>query len=1608
MSVNDDRPPKSPNINPDAKLIRDLNIKRGFIKARLTRLIKYVESLSLEKEVLSESKCIELKLRMQGASSLLEEFSGVQNQLDELLYETDFDKQVEARDDFESSYYSMRAAATCHLGIDQDTTGSSKSTNRSQQSIKLPTISLPSFDGSYEHWLEFRDTFISLVHDSRDISNIQKFHYLKSSLKGSAELVIKSLEFSSNNYPITWELLLNRYNNSSLLVHNHVKALFSIQTITKESSVLLRKLIDTVLKNIRSLTVLGEPTDFWDTLIIYMVVSKLDSTTEREWEQYKRTILLRNTDNSKLTLKVNDLLGFLRNRAEMLETLTRSTNTHDKKPNAHNLNAAKVHCHVANTNNDSTNTNKPFRKRSCLKCNTNHPLYSCQLFIDMPLPDKVKFVEDNKLCYNCMRAGHSATTCRFGPCRKCNKKHNSLLHSDASDDGCTLAFLSLNEEPGIVARPSTSLGVSMCDSIQKPRRDIDTVQVNNAHIDIQCAQSSVQPVLLSTALVEICDSLGKYHKARVLLDSGSQRCFITKSLCDRLNTQIIQSTHKIHGVGNSVTQSTQTCNVLIKSVTNTYATRIQCLVLPQITTLSAITTRDIHFSIPHNIQLADPSFHECHKVDILIGADMFWELLSEGRMKLADGPFLQNTKLGWIISGPILNNALNGSSNRVNCNFTNSIDTQLKQFWELEEMPALKPNDTFTTEERACENHFVQTTKRESDGRFCVQIPFKESPSLLGESYEQAKRRFISLEKRLERSPSYKQMYSDFIKEYESLGHMTRTDTYKPLNYFLPHHGVFREHSTTTKLRVVFDASAATTSNKSRKCKTLGLGWLHVSDELHFNTQFKHDWTKLTKRIILSSVSQIYDPLGLLSPSIMTVKVLLQKLWLLKLGWDDPVPEDVVCIWNRFASNLSVLSSLRVPRYVTCDDPIHTELHIFTDASQTAYGACAYIRTITADGNVCVRLLFAKGKVTPLKPVTIPRLELCGALLGAKLFHKIRESLRCRFDSIIFWTDSTIVLGWLRMAPNLLKTFVQNRVVEIHELTNDIPWRHVSGVENPADLVSRGLDLNALSTSQLWWEGPSFLHDPDFKDNQVHVHNTQDDLPEVKGTLTHCCVASTTELSLFPFARFSQFNRMKRACAYVLRFVYNSRNKTNKRVGSLSVDELKDSTNMLARLCQMESYPDEYNSVLTQKTLHKKHNLLKLNPFLDERKIIRVGGRLGNSQEFKYNKKHPVLLSVKHHFTVLLFRHMHKQLLHAAPQMLLFTIRDNWWPVGGRDLARKIVHECVTCTRLRAKTLSPIMGNLPEERLTPGFPFLRCGVDYFGPVLTLNRKGRGARTVKAYVAVFICFTTRAVHLELVCDLSTDAYLLTLKRFISRRGKPVEIFSDNGRNFVGLMNEFSKFISNCSKEISDYAIERNIKFTFIPPYAPHFGGLWEAGVKSCKYHLRRVVGNAYLTYEEFSTVLAQVEAILNSRPLSPMSHDPNDLQPLSPAHFLVGRPLTSSLSANLEETPVHRLTRYQRIEQIKQNFWRRWSKEYVSELQTRMKWRTQTQDLKEGTLVIIKDDNSPPLKWQLGRVTSNIPGRDGIARVACIQTSTGVIKRAYAKICPLPLTTADTS
>ncbi|CAG9109947.1 unnamed protein product [Plutella xylostella] len=1728
--------------------------KRSSYKGRLTMFISYLDTV----ESLKSSDIAELQLRIGKVESLYAQYDEVQLQLE--CAADDMQSQLNERSMFESQYYKALARAqnllTKYNKSNNDDACSENVTRASNHRlVKLPTIQLPKFSGSYENWLEFHDTFSSLIHTNDEIDEINKFHYLRASLEGSAAVVIQSFEFSASNYAVAWKVLCERFDNKRLLIQNHVSALFNIDPISRESSVVLKRLIDNLNKNLRALESLGEPVKQCDTLLIHIVTHKLDQKTYREWEECKGRL----DQNSSITFDL--FIQFVRGRADLIETLEMSRNLNSTSHKSSSKLKAMVSVQHTNNNN---NSNTDSIKNVCPKCNGDHNLSNCTQFLALSNEARYNSLPNYKVCYNCFKIGHYANHCKKPGCKLCKRKHNTLVHVSEPKVSNAVATDNICQrtEKRSVFEPSTSVVATAPASI------------NNVALSANIGHQQ-QDVLLSTALVILLDCNNVEHVARAVLDSGSTSSFMTEELHTRLNLDVAQIDRSIMGINNVTSHVGKRCRVHLKSLDKSYSTDLHCFVLPSIT--SNVPGRELDLStlqLPSHICLADPTFYKPAEVDILIGADLFWDLLGSQRIKLGTGrPVLCETRLGWIVSGPNTSNYASLISSEIKCNFAKTeshftgemddIRQDLTRFWQLEEINSKSSSSHYSPEEKLCEDHFVQNTSRLPDGRFCVRIPLKNDPELLGDSLKRATQCLFSLERSLKRKPETSQMYHDFLTEYQLLGHMSECEGPHSCAgaYFIPHHGVLRESSSTTKLRVVFNASSPTTSGisfndlqmvgpvvqddllsillrfrqhkyilsadvaKMYRCievhpddrnlqqivwrdnsshpitafklntvtygtasapflatrclkqlglecndkktaeiilhdfyvddlltgsddleeakairesvttvlasagmplrkwrsnepellseisetsldlnigsqepnKLLGLGWHSDSDDLCFPlNSLVTDGN--TKRELLSVIAQVFDPLGLLAPCIITMKMLMQGLWLDKLSWDEPLPSEIKKRWNEITKSLSLLNAVRCPRIMVCDAHKTVQLHIFSDASERAYGACAYVRSVDSTGDVTVRLLIAKSRIVPIKPATIPRLELCGALMGARLFEKVVDSLRIKIDQIFFWSDSTIVLGWLRMLPCKLQPFVRNRVAEILEKAGNHTWRHVPTDLNPADPISRGVDIGNLLGLKLWWSGPEFLKNDlsEWPSQPKHVGPLPETRPDADVSLN----ATISEGKAFvDFSRFSNHSRLIRAVAYALRFIKHCRKQISE-TDYLTDEELRKASNLLISKCQEDSFP-EYKLLLNKESLPKKSPLLKFNVFIDDDHIMRVGGRLDNSN-FSYDKRHPILLQSTHLFTQLLFTYQHKRLMHAGPQLLLACIRETYWPIGGRNLAKACYHKCVLCQRMKGKIVTPLMGNLPQQRLLPGgFPFESVGVDYAGPIMSASRQGRGC-IVKVYICIFVCFTTKAIHLELVGDLTSNTYLLAMRRFIARRGKPLHIFSDNGTSFVGACNDISGFLKSNCNFLSENMANDNINFHFIPAYTPHFGGLWEAGVKSTKYHLRRVLGNCNLTYEELNTTLTQIEAILNSRPLTPLSSEPSDCSPLTPGHLLIGRALTSLPQPDYQDHSTPLLTRFKRIEQLRQHFWERWSKEYVSELQQRVKWRSCKDGLKLDTLVVVKEDNLPPLKWRMGRVVAVHPGSDGIARVADIRTSTGVIRRAFSRICPLPV------
>ncbi|XP_025996386.2 uncharacterized protein LOC113005268 [Solenopsis invicta] len=1193
------------------------------------------------------------------------------------------------------------------------------------------------------------------------------------------------------------------------------------------------------------------------------------------------------------------------------------------------------------------------------------------------------------------------------------------------------------------------------------------------------------PQLLTSALVDIRNRRGKLIRCRALLDTGATANFISENIVRHLDVRVLSHSLPIGMLNNSNTYSRGVVQIEIQSVHDKYNKALTCLTIPEIANLipSEVFPRET-MKLPKNIKLADPEFHLPRPVDLLIGSGATLSLFSVGQINLSkEGHdlYLQKTRLGWVVAG-----GTNSKFPKTTCYLTN-LENLITRFWSVEEVASDKPR---SREENECEEYYARTVSRDAQGRYIVRLPFRKADKRLGESRSVALKRLIALERKLDADVNLKQEYTRVIEEYLELKHMSRVEDASDDGYYMPHHAVIKKSSDTTKVRVVFDASAKTrngislndtlltgpiiqnklishlirfrayryvisadiekmfcqilvheedrryqrilwrrdneietlqlntltfgvasspflairtvhqladderlafpeaasilkshlyvddlltgagTIDESRKIrnniisllarggftirqwasnddriikdlssnalhanfilnrdtnlKTLGVVWDTREDKIYYSAHPFKNGERVTKRNILSEIAKIFDPIGLLGPIVMYAKRVMQNVWRCGLQWDESIPQDVHTDWSEFAQQWKLIDRIPFDRKLLDNDPHDIQFHGFSDASNVGYGACLYVRSRGKRGEITIRLLCAKSRVAPLKTITIPRLELCGALLLAQLYREASEALEIIPSKTVFWCDSSTVLHWLETSPHLLKTYVANRVVAVRELTGDHAWRHVRSEDNPADAISRGQLPRDFLQNRLWHTGPLWLT----KDEREWPNEVMP-IKELLELKKNTCL-TTTHSEIGMFEKYSSYSKLLRIVAYCLRF-----RRANKHTGSLTAAEMNEAEIRIVKNLQAVRFPDEIKK-LRDKTPFGKITIANLNPFLDEHGLIRVGGRLQMST-ITFAQKHPILLPNRHWLTDRIIREIHENYYHTGILNTLYNLRQRFWLPDGRNQVRKVVRTCTRCARFDASTIEYKMGNLPAVRVREATPFVNTGIDYCGPFFVKEKKFRNRNRVKVYVCIFVCMAIKAVHLEVVSDLTSDGFLAALRRFIARRGLPENIYSDNGTNFIGANNRLKEMYALFNSEehkdvVSRFASTHQVAWHFIPPLAPHFGGLWESVVKLFKHHLRRVVEDSLFTYEELSTFVTEVEGILNSRPITTISSDPNDMLVLSPAHYLIGRPITALPEGDLSSTPANRLSTWQHITKVRQDFWARWYLEYLNELQ----------------------------------------------------------------------------
>ena len=793
--------------------------------------------------------------------------------------------------------------------------------------------------------------------------------------------------------------------------------------------------------------------------------------------------------------------------------------------------------------------------------------------------------------------------------------------------------------------------------------------------------------------------------------------------------------------------------------------------------------------------------------------------------------------------------------------------------------------------------------------------------------------------------------------------------------------------------------------------KILGVSWNPVNDTLVFDitaTASALRALKPTKRNVVGFSSKFYDPLGFLSPVTIRLKVFFQELCKAKVDWDEPLSSELLCKWKCLVSSFQGVV-VSVPRcYVPVGTTENCILYGFCDASKSAYAAVIYLYSVSGS----VQFVASKTRVAPLVQTTIPRLELLSCLLLARLMAHVKAALETvvKVQLGACFTDSKVALFWVQGVTKEWKQFVHNRVTEIRQLVPAANWSHCPGKDNPADLPSRGISPRELQSNQSWIHGPQWLPKMSLKQQSEEMDMPEECATELKGKDSHSLAVSTaipTIGAVMDCQRFSKLQRLLRVTVYVQKFVLSFKSLTRHDYvvnWTVTAQDMNEAEMAWVADCQQHLMNEP------------KFGLWKsqLQLFCDQHKTWRCGGRLVKA-DISLNKKHPILLSKQHYFATLITEHAHERTGHSGVKDTLTEVRSKYWFVRGRQFVRKILYRCVTCRKFEGPHYQPVpQPPLPEYRVTEAPPFAYSGVDFAGPLYI--KVSDESENSKVWVTLYTCCVTRAIHLELVPDMTAQTFLRSFKRFTSRRGIPIQMVSDNGKTFVSAAQIIDNVLM--SPEVQQHFAGMKVKWIFNLEKAPWWGGFFERMVQSMKRCLKKAIGKAKLTYDELLTVLTEVEAIINSRPLTYFSSE--DLEePLTPSHLLTGHrilslpddpaPLGNDSDSEFEVTPQDLHRRVSALKQALAEFWDRWHNEYLLQLRERYP-QADTGGVPRapfpGEVILIHEENQPRTLWRLGRVNDVITGSDGKIRGAVLTVVTNgkqsTLRRPISCLYPLEI------
>ena len=1463
--------------------------------------------------------------------------------------EDDIEAEVLENEELSDKIISAVSCLDALLGESKSSPSEANSCTQFSSLEGLPRITRPTFDGDYLQFRPFMDQFTATVHD-RDISDVHKFTYLQSALRGPAREAIRGISCTAENYKSAMTILTERFGDPSLLISLYSDKLMHLPSLKTNSVVAFRDLLTSFESCLREIIQLtkdllyssgsSDPAtsaaSLHGLLLAPLLTGKLPRASQLEWARRARS--------PKEKFDLDSLLSFAKSEVEALEALSTTESSATAS-------SAKVRNAPPAPRPTAAVSSLRIAPILCKFCESDHHSpFKCKFFMNMNVERRNELVRQHSLCFNCL-GNHHLKECRSSlRCRQCDRQHHTLLHRDYS-----------------VARPQPVCSAS-ADSAP-----ITSTSVNCVSPDYNPQRLSI----LQTARVRV---KGVKRPVRILLDSGSEESYVTQALVRDSAPQFIdQRPRQFETFGGSRSDPVDcpTYQLHLSSLYCDHWVGAKLITVPVICsptrTLPRSQFQELCKRFP-GLPFADEE-SENLDIDILLGMDAIPQIiLHEDRVFRYQRLTLTSTIFGYVIGGSIASTAPNVSLASVAKSLrASSCLDQISRLWEIDcigiEPPAKK----------------APLPKPHHNGeRYEMSLPWLDDrrPSM---SSNQANLRNNSF-RRL--SSDVQEQYCRVFEEYHSLKILEPTD--KEKGNFIPHHAVMQGK----KLRVVYDASAKPWKGPSlNNCLDPGpnllqqlvfillqfrafeyplvadvekaflmvgvtpedrdflkIVWIDalgnhrysrftrvpfglncgpflllttirthldnlpleekslikkISDgmymddlvtgatsatqlltlredcqrifleagmnlrEFHSTPSVMSNWTSATpvsrkvlgltwsptadsisvsltllpastRRQVASSVAQLFDPLGLVSPWTIRLRIFLQSLWKSCHDWDASLtPEDQELFDSLVEASAG--ESVCIPRHVVSNES--SQLHVFADASPKAYAAVVYLRT-----NDDTFLLCSRARVAPLKPqMSIPRLELMAALLAIRLLQFVKD-VSSIFSTLpaFLYSDSMLVLGWIRKAPSDI--FVRNRVKEILCSTSANDWHHIPGDQNPADVPSRGLCASLLPSCDIWFHGPFPLDINASMSSSLIV--SSDPPPSVTSNI----LPQPSMVCIFPLERYGSLRKAARVAAWVKRFIRNLSSR-RKIYNDLSLEEEDEGNLLLLRDCQRVCGLKEYAALKGGEDVPCKSPIYDGRPEMDPVRGIIVCNPRNGELPLPW-------LPIPSDLAQLVTLECHHRLYHMGVSSTTYEVRLSYWTRRCRQFVKKVISKCARCKRMQSRRLESPEGELPAFRVEAARPFDKAGLDHFGPLYMRDK-------VKMWVLLFTCSVTRAVHLEAVSSLDVAQTALAVRRFFARRGHSSLFLSDNGRSFTALSR----------------ILRGTLKWNVIPPASPWWGGFWERLIGTIKRSCLKTLGNVSLTHSEFVTTLAELEDIVNRRPLTASLSDDDDC--LTPSHFLHG-------------------------------------------------------------------------------------------------------------------------